>query len=159
VPSTDAFALKNSDLNSFLFADVGTELNGSSLTMLSVLARLGKDPWAEAAKWTNLPKAAAIDCLARSIGEMPLAPGTLANISATASRLILLLPEQTRTPRRSIGVATNASAIPVWVPIAFLCISLLMGLALSIPPASTSPARGVAPTTQAVDQTSTNGSQ
>ena len=62
--STDAFALKNSDLNAFLFADVGTEMNGSALTMLSVLARLGQDPWAEAARWTAKQKAAAIDCLA-----------------------------------------------------------------------------------------------
>ncbi len=51
--STDAFALKNSDLNTFLFADVGTELNGSALTILSVLARLGEDPWAEAARWAK----------------------------------------------------------------------------------------------------------
>ena len=42
--STDAFTLKNSDLNAFLYADVGTEMNGSVLTMLSVLARLGQDP-------------------------------------------------------------------------------------------------------------------
>ena len=36
--TSDAFALKNSGLNAFLFAEVGTELNGSPLTILSVLA-------------------------------------------------------------------------------------------------------------------------
>ena len=46
----DAFALKNSGLNEFLFAEVGIELNGSPLTILSILARLGQDPWVEAAE-------------------------------------------------------------------------------------------------------------
>ncbi len=38
----DTFALKNSGLNEFLFAEIGTELNGSPLTILSVLARLDR---------------------------------------------------------------------------------------------------------------------
>jgi hypothetical protein len=54
VSRPDHVALQNSDLNPFLYADVGTELNGSTLTMLSVLARLGKDPWVEAARCAAL---------------------------------------------------------------------------------------------------------
>jgi hypothetical protein len=154
VTSTDAFALKNSNLNAFLFADVGTELNGSTLTILSVLARLGQDPWMEAAKWTNLPKAAAINCLAQSIGKMPLDERALAETGATASRLILLLPVQTQTPGQSIRAAVTASAMPNWVPIAFLCISLLMGLALSMTPAPVAPAGATTPIAQAIDHTS-----
>ncbi len=53
----DVFALKNSGLEAFLLAEVGTEWNGSGLTVLSLLARLGKDPWAEAATWSKLPRA------------------------------------------------------------------------------------------------------
>ena len=94
--STNAFTLKNSDLNAFLFADVGTELNGSALTILSVLARLGQDPWAEAARWAKMPRAAAIDCLAQCIGKMPLGPQALAETFATASSLVQLLPVRTR---------------------------------------------------------------
>jgi hypothetical protein len=37
---TDVFALQNSKLNEFLFAEIGVELNGSTLTTLSALARL-----------------------------------------------------------------------------------------------------------------------
>ena len=40
--NSDAFALKNSGLNDFLFAVVGSEINGTPLTILSVLARLGE---------------------------------------------------------------------------------------------------------------------
>ena len=119
--SPDAFALKNSGLNEFLFAEVGTELNGSQLTILSILARLGQDPWAEAARWANLPKAAMIDCLAHSIAQMPLGPQALVEARVTASRLVLLLPRQTPTARRSESVATSASAMPGWSPGILLC--------------------------------------
>lgn len=40
--SSNAFALKESGLNDFLFAEVGTELNGSPLTILSILAKIGR---------------------------------------------------------------------------------------------------------------------
>lgn len=90
----NVFALGHSDLNAFLFANVGIEQNGSALTLLSVLARLGHDPWAEAARWAAMPRSAAIDCLLRSIAQMPLDPGTLADTEAIASRLVLLLPSR-----------------------------------------------------------------
>src|SRR5271163_535283 len=96
---SDVFALKNSGLDAFLFAEVGDELNGSGLTVLSVLARLGHDPWTEAARFVGLPKAALIDCLTRSIARMPLCPQALAEARATATRLILLLPVNNIVPR------------------------------------------------------------
>lgn len=36
----NVFALKNSGLDAFLYADVGAERNGSALTILSMIARL-----------------------------------------------------------------------------------------------------------------------
>jgi hypothetical protein len=143
--STDAFALKNSTLNAFLFTDIGIEANGSTLTMLSTLARLGQDPWVESARLSKLPKAAAIDSIARSIGRMPLSPPALADARATASRLILLLPRQIKTPAQTIGEAVTASAIPNWMPIAFLCLSLVVGVAFYITLASTSPGGAAMP--------------
>ena len=153
--STNALALKNSDLNAFLYADVGTEQNGSVLTMLSVLARLGQDPWAEAARLTTLPKAAAIDGLAQSIRKMPLDTQALAETNATASRLLLLLPVQTQSPGQTIRAVVSASARPNWVPIAFVCASLLMCLAVSMTSAPVAPAGATMPIAQAIDHTST----
>ena len=75
--NSDAFALKKSGLNDFLFAEVGSERNGAQLTILSVLARLGKDPWAEAARLARLPKSSVIDDLANSISQMPLSSQAL----------------------------------------------------------------------------------
>lgn len=94
----DHAALQHSDLNPFLFADVGKELNGSTLTMLSVLARLGEDPWLEAGRWAKLPKAAAVECLVTTIAGFPLAPETGSDPRAVATRLVLLLPAQEWLP-------------------------------------------------------------
>lgn len=44
----------------FLFYSVGEEANGSSPTILSLLARLGKDHWGEAAAWSREPVDVAI---------------------------------------------------------------------------------------------------
>jgi hypothetical protein len=159
VTSTDAFALKNSNLNPFLFADVGTELNGSTLTMLSVLARLGRDPWAEAAKWTNLPKAVVVESLTQCIAKMPLGPRTLAETTATVTRLILLLPIQPRIAASGVRKAITVSAIPAWIPIAFLFICVLISLAVNMTMPSV-PLTGVAtPSAQTIEPAPSLGSR
>jgi hypothetical protein len=129
--TSDAFALQRSGLNPFLFAEVGTELNGSTLTILSVLARLGQDPWAEAAKWTKLPKATIIDRLAQSIEQMPLSSQAIKEARSTAARLILLLPSQVAHPADA-PAATRAGSrmvVPKWVLPAVCCVAVAMGVA------------------------------
>ena len=100
MPSLEAFGLNASDLNPFLFACVGTEMNGSALTVLSVLARLGSDPWAEAGRLATLPRSAAVDWLAERIAAMQLTAGGVGDARATAERIVLLLP-----PRGPFGSA------------------------------------------------------
>jgi hypothetical protein len=65
MPNSDAFALTRLGLNDFLFASVGTEANGMTLSLVSVFARLGDDPWREAGRLAGLPKLEAIESLAR----------------------------------------------------------------------------------------------
>lgn len=130
--ASTAFALKNSDLNAFLFAGIGTELNGSTLTMLSMLARLDKDPWAEAARLAKLPKNEAVDCLTQSIAKMPLGAESIAEVSATASRLMSLLPVRTQAPDQIVGGAAGALAVPHWLPIALICATLVFGMILTM---------------------------
>ena len=128
----NAFVLKSLGVDAFLFAGVGTELNGSTLTILSVLARLGRDPWAEAARWAKLPKAAVIDSLAQSIAQMPLCPSALAEARATAARLVLLLPAQTRLSRQSASADAAPPAMPKWVPLMILYCALALGMAANV---------------------------
>jgi hypothetical protein len=136
MPHADAFALKNSGLNEFLFAEVGTEANGSPLTILSLLARLGRDPWAEAAGWTKLPPASITDRLADCISQMPLRPPALAEARATAARLILLLPAQVQPFGKGDGGARGKSTAPRWVPIAVFLAALAFGIAFEMIPST-----------------------
>ena len=100
MPAPDIFAFKKSGLDGFLFAHVGTELNGSALTVQSMLARLGRDPWAEAARCASMPLPAVIDGLSASIAQMPLSPQCLADARATAETLSRLLPAPPRCAAR-----------------------------------------------------------
>jgi hypothetical protein len=139
MPRSDAFAFKKSGLNAFLFAEVGTEVNGSPLTILSVLARLGQDPWVEAARWAKLPKAAIIDCLAQSIGQMPLCPQALTDARLTATRLILLLPTQSPVSEQGFRPVGALSSMPRWIPVALVFGALALGVMYNtmMPPAAT----------------------
>jgi hypothetical protein len=132
---SDVFALKNSGLNEFLLAEVGTEINGSQLTILSVLARLGKDPWTEAARLARLPKSSTIDYLASSISQMPLCPQALVDAPTTAARLTLLLPSQVQSLSERIILPVGKRTTPRWVPLAVFFAALAFGIAFEmIPP-------------------------
>jgi hypothetical protein len=88
------YALGHSRFNDFLFAVIGEEENGQRLTVLSALARLGPNPWEEAARLAEMPRAAAAEALAAILARLPedgwKKPGPL----AIAARLVDALPAQ-----------------------------------------------------------------
>ena len=127
----NVFALKNSGFDAFLHADVGAELNGSALTVLSMIARLGRDPWAEAARWAALPRAGAIEGLAQSIAQMPLVPSALAETRTIAERLVQLLPISTSGAWQGGVAKADTPSVPGWLPITILYLALAFGMALS----------------------------
>jgi hypothetical protein len=90
--SSDAFALRRFGLDEFLFASIGTEPSGMTLSLLSVFARRGDDPWNEAGKLVGLPKGDAIDSIAQAIVRMPRSVWTLPDATTIATRLVALLP-------------------------------------------------------------------
>lgn len=92
------FSLLHSDLNDFLFAPVGEEQNGVTLSVVSALTRLGLDPWEEAARLTPLPKARAADALAKMIARLPIHRTQLLDDLAISRRLVELLPAQATPP-------------------------------------------------------------
>jgi hypothetical protein len=81
-----------------LFADVGVESNGMTLSVLSALARLGHDPWQQAGQLAVLPKAAAVDTLAKIIAAVPSSPWPPQDANAIAARLVTLLPKHQDLP-------------------------------------------------------------
>jgi hypothetical protein len=92
VATLAASVLQRSDLNDFLFADIGIEASGMTLSVLSALARQGSDPWGEAGRLAHLSKAEASDSLAHTIAAMPRSLWDLPAAKVIAARLIALLP-------------------------------------------------------------------
>ncbi|HXQ50100.1 MAG TPA: hypothetical protein VN802_03310 [Stellaceae bacterium] len=100
------FSLQNSEFNEFLFAQIGAERNDSLLTVLSALARLGLDPWQEAARLSRQTTEAAIESLSAIIAALPNGQWARSEAPMIAARLVALLPAgspsagRTRAPAR-----------------------------------------------------------
>jgi len=127
-------ALQNSRFNTFLFAEIGTERNGSSLTILSALARLGRDPWKTSAVWAREPTDAVIEALTAVIVSMELGSLPQPDARVTAARLVPLLrmkapaPAEGRTGRPAPGLLS----VPKWAANALLYGALALGLGASL---------------------------
>lgn len=119
-------------LKFFTDDEVGSEMTGLPLTILSVLARLGKDPWVEAARLARLPKSSTIDDLASSISKMPLCPQALMDARTTAARLILLLPSQVQSIPIRASLPVGKFAVSAWVPLAAFLAIIAFGIALQM---------------------------
>ena len=103
---TNVFSLQYSSLNGFLFADVGVEANGMTLSVLSTLARRGMDPWQEAERLAKLPRTEAVDGLAQIIATTPTSRWSLLDARAIASRLVALLPAPGAGPYNASSAQT-----------------------------------------------------
>jgi hypothetical protein len=131
MPSTDAFALRRSGLNEFLFAAVGTEANGMTLSLLSVFARLGNDPWREAGRLAGLPKSEAIESLAQIIAGMPRCVWPLPAATAIATRLIALLPTQSETSGYNLPASPSAAKAGRFLRIGLVLLSVAFAAAFA----------------------------
>ncbi len=78
--------------NDFLYAPVDAGVNGNPLSVLSAFARLGIDPWKEAAELAGMPKENAQRRLAGLLERLPSRPWVHADSGAIAHRLLQLLP-------------------------------------------------------------------
>jgi len=129
MPSTDAFALRQSGFNDFLFAPVGTETNGMTLSLISVFARAGADPWQEAGRLAGLPKSEATESLARTIAAMPASIWPLQAAMTIADRLIGLLPTRPGGAVQSLSVPLLSAKAGRLVSIAVLLVCVACMLA------------------------------
>jgi hypothetical protein len=105
-----AFPPLGQEYEPFLYAVVCDEGNGMPLTMVSVFARSGADPWKEAARIARLPKAVALEALVRVIPERGEADG-----AAIANRLLALLPsarEEIKLPFVGARTASPRTTTP-----------------------------------------------
>jgi len=87
-----AYAPMLPEFDAFLFASVGEEVDGRPLSVLSALARLGLDPWDEAAHLAQLTREAAADQLAGMIARLYERRWSTSEAQRIAGGLIERLP-------------------------------------------------------------------
>jgi hypothetical protein len=104
-------ATLRTDFNDFLFAPVGDDSNGMHLTLLSVLARSGVDPWLEAADLAALPRESATQKLISLLAGVPNGPPPGADTETVASRLVTLLHAAPKPRAKTAGAASPAMAL------------------------------------------------
>jgi hypothetical protein len=130
--ASEVNVLRQSGLNDFLFADIGVEANGMTLSVVSLLARQGIDPWQEAGRLAGMTKADAVASLAQIIVGMPQSLWNRAEAVLIAGRLVDLLPS--RLVRAEAGAASFTASwrFPAPRTIALICLSISAGYAISL---------------------------
>ena len=81
------------DLDKFLFAAIGDEIDGIPLSMISAITRLGLDPWQEAGRLSSLARSEAVEQLTRLIAEIPGIVRPVGEAREIADGLVGLLPK------------------------------------------------------------------
>jgi hypothetical protein len=95
------------DFQDFLYAPLDANRDEMPLSVLSALARLGIDPWTEAAELTELPIDAAKERLASLLARLPGGCWAQAESRIIVSRLVQLLPHH-RAPKVRSPVQSKA---------------------------------------------------
>ena len=121
------------EFDPFLFAPIGAEPNGMPLSVLSALARIGVDPWQEAARLTALSEANATQAMAALLAGRPDGVSGATSDGTTAARLIALLPRRadSNKPARRGALRTEAagaSLIAGSVVLVLILFALMLGM-------------------------------
>ena len=112
------FALHHSGFEAFLAAPLWEEDNGSTLSVLSALARLGMDPWKQAALLAAEPKEGAAETLAKILSRLPKNGKEAPKYLELSERAVELLPAQ--AVKSSHGEVNNDGAAYTALVIALL---------------------------------------
>ena len=96
-----------SEFDAFLFAPLGEDRNGLSVSVVSLLARMNLDPWQEAGDLATLPAEAAATRLACSLDTLTDPILRQASSRTMVLGLLALLPRRTAaaTPTQGAGLA------------------------------------------------------
>jgi hypothetical protein len=122
------------ELDLFLFAAVGEEQNGMSLSVISALTRLGLDPREEAGRLAALTKRDAIDRLTALMLRLPGMSWPPSGMQQIAMALVEARPTRGETSRRVEGQFPEqqkiASGRTFWL-ICLLVVSVALLLAIT----------------------------
>lgn len=128
---------RDPQFEAFLYAPVGEDGRGASVTVLSMLARLGVDPWGEASDLTALPDGAARQRLEALMARFSDVQTLVADRGRIVAGLLAFLPKRESPARLAAsGASIGAAFLPQvtrqqWIIAAALLISLVALLAQS----------------------------
>ncbi len=119
------FSPMHSDLNAFLFAEIGEDKAGLVLTVVSAMARSGLDPWVEAARLSALSPRAAAQMLVPVINGSSNG-ANFGDVEAIADRLVRLLPKGATAPViRATGKLMVTPSNAAWMVCLVLAVAFL----------------------------------
>jgi hypothetical protein len=98
------------EYDDFLFAEIGEQENGMTMSMASALVRLGLDPWEEAGRLAAMPAATAVTAVSALIARMSDLKLRASENTSLAAGLVRLLA---RDARPSFKPAP-ARVVPGW---------------------------------------------
>jgi hypothetical protein len=136
------FSLINSEFNEFLFAPIGDEGNGMTLSVISALARLDIDPWREAARLSALSREKAAEALAPLIARFPSGRWSASDATMIATRLVAFLPQHYGValpvaPASGLAARLNSPALLLVIFLAASAAATLVMALHAQPPPST----------------------
>ena len=100
-------AQQDQRLGAFLYAYVGEDARGTRVTVLSMLARLGIDPWREASELAGMPARDAQGRLCGLLARFTDVPCVRPACADIASRLVAFLPRDPGENGSSAVAATR----------------------------------------------------
>lgn len=110
ITGMEGYRQDGTPFDSFLYAAVGEDRNGSLVTVLSTLARLGVDPWSEAAGLSDLARDDGRNRLGALLTRFNDVPALGRDHGSTTARLLDLLPKTSR--RQTVqGLGHSSPAI------------------------------------------------
>jgi len=115
---------RDSKFDPFLFAAIGEERNGMSLSVLSALARIELDPWSEAASLSAMPAPAATERLISLLSSLPRSQLETPTPD-TIIRLVGLLPRSAQDESWSRCVAVNGKSKASWPVVVYFIVAIV----------------------------------
>jgi hypothetical protein len=122
------------EFDKFLGASISEDRNGTTLSVLSALARLDVDPWQEATNLARMPKEAAAARLTALIEALADEPAGAIPSKASAAALVALLPKRKGPevrPSDSVLAATGLRQTQIHLALSAFVIMMLIVFAMS----------------------------
>ena len=117
------------DFDPFLYAVLGEDRDGASVTVISALARLGLDPWKAAAELAALDPKAARERLGTILEGVKDVPKLDRELGSVAANLVLKLPK--RLLHRAAKTAAPLTLGRPSISIGWLLALVIVGFALA----------------------------